>query len=211
MVDSVTIDATVNYIRNYHALAPLVTFGLFFLQAVLPVFPYMILAGAAGMLFGFWEGFLLSWLGALLGACVAFQIARALGKDWFVARINERYQLDLEAVDPKYGFWGIVIARVFPVVPTPLINVAAGVGGVSFWVFTASSALGKLPTALIYTGIGYNLYRTHDIKQTLVLIALVLLISYVGISHFRGRISTLRRHARKREPADEKTSGLIKK
>lgn len=191
-MEKTTVEATMRYISNFHGLAPLVTFGLFFIQAVLPLFPYMILAGAAGMLFGFWKGFLLAWLGALLGACVAFWISRALGKEWFVTRINERYRLDLEAIHPKYGFWGIVIARIFPVVPTPLINVAAGVGGVSFWTFLTSSALGKLPTAIVYTGMGYHLYRTGDINQTLMMLALILIISYLGISHFRSRISHTR-------------------
>lgn len=187
MVEKTSIEATMNYISKYRELAPLLTFGLFFVQAVLPVFPYMILAGAAGAIFGFWKGFLLSWLGALLGACVAFAISRRLGKEWFLARINERYQLDLESIDPKYGFWGIVIARIFPVVPTPLINVAAGIGGVSFWIFTVASAIGKLPTAIVYTGVGYHLYKTGDVLQTVVLLALLLIASYLGINHFRRK------------------------
>lgn len=188
MVENFTIDSAIKYIASFHAMAPLVALGLFFAQAILPLFPYMILAGAAGMIFGFWGGFALSWLGALLGACAAFWVSRALGKDWFVSRINKRYHFDLEAIDPKYGFWGIVIARIFPVVPTPIINVAAGVGGISFRVFVASSALGKLPTAIVYTGVGYHLYKTGNITETLLLVAIILGISFLGISHFRSRL-----------------------
>jgi len=182
-----TLEATVRYISSFNGLAPAVAFGLFFIQAVIPLFPYMILAGAAGMIFGFWEGFLLSWSGALLGACAAFWISRALGKDWFVRRVNERCRLNLEAADPRYGFWGIVIARVFPVVPTPLINVGAGVGGVPFWVFTAASAVGKIPTAIVYTGLGYHLYKTRDLAETVLLLAIILIISYIGINYYRAR------------------------
>ena len=189
MLEKATVETAIKYITSFQALAPLVTLGLFFIQAVLPVFPYMILAGAAGMVFGFWKGFVLAWVGALAGACSAFWVSRWLGKEWFVGRINERYHLDLESVDPRYGFWMILIARIFPVVPTPFINVAAGVGGVRFSVFALSSALGKIPTAVIYTAIGYNLYRTRDLTQALVLIGFILIVSYFGINHFRHRFS----------------------
>ena len=63
MLEKATVETAIKYITSFQALAPLVTLGLFFIQAVLPVFPYMILAGAAGMVFGFWKGFVLAWVG----------------------------------------------------------------------------------------------------------------------------------------------------
>ncbi|NSW83419.1 MAG: TVP38/TMEM64 family protein [Syntrophothermus sp.] len=189
MIESFSMAEVTKYINNFHALAPGVAFGLFFIQAVFPVFPYVILAGAAGMLFGFWEGFLLAWLGALSGACAAFVMARHLGYDWFSRKMSERYRLDLESINPHYGFWSIVLARIIPVVPTPLINVAAGVGGVSFRIFTLASAIGKLPTALIYTGLGYHFYRTHDLVSTITGLVLVLAAGYLVVAYLRRNSS----------------------
>ena len=65
-----------SYLKEFGFLAPFVAFGLFVLQAAVPVFPYIILAAAGGLIFGFKMGFLLSWIGALVGACVAYWICR---------------------------------------------------------------------------------------------------------------------------------------
>ncbi len=188
-MESLSVSEATKYISSYHGLGPLVAFGLFFIQAVFPVFPYFILAGAAGMLFGFLEGFLLAWLGALSGACAAFVVARYLGYDYFSRKVSQRYQVELRHINPHYGFWGIILARIIPIVPTPLINVAAGVGGVSFRVFTLASAIGKLPTALIYTGLGYHFCRKGDLATAmlwLLAVTVVLYLAAVWLRQARG-------------------------
>ncbi|MCR4401053.1 MAG: TVP38/TMEM64 family protein, partial [Syntrophomonadaceae bacterium] len=171
MGETVSLAEVLAWIRQWGALAPAVAFVLFAVQAMLPLFPYLLLAAAAGTAFGFPGGFLLAWLGALTGASMAYLACRWVGRDWLVGYVRGRFEVDLEAVDPRYGFWGILAARLFPVVPTPVINAAAGAGGVPFRVFLLSSAVGKLPTALIYSGIGYHLSLTGNLARTLVLLA----------------------------------------
>lgn len=169
-----------SYIRSYGILAPAITFVLFTLQAILPVFPYVILTAAAGLLFGFKTGFLLSWSGALTGACIAFGLCRWLGSDWVMARFGSRFDFDLRGMNSRLAFWSIIIARIIPVVPTPLINAAAALGGVGFTVFFFSSAIGKLPTALLYTGLGLSLFKIQDIKLTLTILGVILLLMAAG-------------------------------
>ncbi len=45
-----------SYVQHFGAWAPAVAFLLFIIQAALPVFPYIILAAAGGMLFGLKTG-----------------------------------------------------------------------------------------------------------------------------------------------------------
>lgn len=176
------------YLREFGMLAPFVAFGLFVIQAALPVFPFIILAAAGGLLFGLKMGFMLSWLGALVGACLAYWICRYAGSDWAKRIIKERFNYDLDQLDPGLAFWSILIARVIPVVPTPAINAAAALTGVPFWNFFFSSALGKIPTALLYTGLGISIFRSQDIKLTLVLLGIALALAAVG-HYFRCRRS----------------------
>lgn len=187
------IGNTVLYLRSWGNMGPVVAFVLFYIQAIVPVFPYMILAGAAGMVFGTWGGFLLAWQGALWGAVLVFVLSKRLGKDWFMTRLYLRYEINLEQVDNRVWFFSILIARIFPVVPTPLINVGSGLAGVSFWTFLFSSALGKIPTALIYSALGSQLYKTRNWTQAMMILGVIMLVSFVGIRYFRDRLTVFRR------------------
>jgi uncharacterized membrane protein YdjX (TVP38/TMEM64 family) len=179
-VSNLSVSMVINYIRAFGILAPLVAFVLFMVQAALPVFPYIVLAAAGGLLFGFKLGFLLSWLGALAGACLAYWICKLLGGEWAARKIKERWGYDVKRVNGEMAFWTIVLARVVPVVPTPIINVAAALGGVPFWNFFFSSAIGKIPSAVLYTGLGICLFQTRDIKLTLAIIAAIIALVAVG-------------------------------
>lgn len=173
------------YLKEFGFLAPFVAFGLFVLQAAVPVFPYIILAAAGGLLFGFKMGFLLSWIGALVGACVAYWICRYAASDWAKKVIKMRFNYDIDRMDSGLAFWSILIARIIPVVPTPAINAAAAMSGVSFWNFFVSSALGKIPTAILYTGLGISIFKYQDIKLTLIILGLIIVLAAAG--HYFSR------------------------
>ncbi|HNX28192.1 MAG TPA: TVP38/TMEM64 family protein [Syntrophomonadaceae bacterium] len=173
------------YLKEFGFLAPFIAFGLFVLQAALPIFPYIILAAAGGLLFGWKMGFLLSWLGALAGACVAYWICRYAGSDWAKNVIKKRFNYDIDKIDSGLAFWSILIARIIPVIPTPAINAAAALTGVSFWNFFVSSALGKIPTAILYTGLGISIFKYQDIKLTLIILGLIIALAAVG--HYYSR------------------------
>ena len=118
-LDSITAIST--FLKSYGLLAPIVASALFIVQAIFPVFPYVILAAAGGLLFGFKLGFLLAWSGALAGACLAYWICRLAGSEWVIKTIQSRFSYDIRDIDTRLAFWSIIIARVLPVVPTPII------------------------------------------------------------------------------------------
>ncbi len=184
---NVSINVVINYVQSFGIMAPLAAFLLFALQAALPVFPYVVLASACGMLFGFKLGFLLSWSGALLGACVAYTLSRLAGGNWVCQKIQSRWGYDVQHFNREAAFWGILLARIIPVIPTPLINIAAGIGKVPFWHFFFSSALGKIPTALLYTGLGISLLRNRDVKSTLLILGIILVLALPGRCLTKGR------------------------
>lgn len=171
-----TINSVIAYINGFGIFAPIVAFILFMIQAILPVFPYVILTAAGGILFGFKLGFFLSWLGALTGACVAYWICRLLGYSQFLQRFYARTGYDVRQLDSSMAFWTIVVARIIPVVPTPLINIAAALGGVSFPNFFASSAIGKIPSAVLYTGLGLALFNAKNVHTALIILGVTLLV-----------------------------------
>jgi Uncharacterized conserved protein len=179
-----SLHSIILYINGFGIFAPLAAFILFMIQAILPVFPYVILAAAGGIIFGFKLGVLLSWLGALTGACIAYWMCRVLGYSRFLQRFYTRMGYDVRQLDSSMAFWTIIVARIIPIIPTPLINAAAALGGVSFPNFVASSAIGKIPSAVLYTGLGLALVKSKNIKTFLLIIGLTLafflLVKYQG-------------------------------
>lgn len=182
-----------SYLKDFGILAPAVAFILFVVQAALPIFPYIILASVGGLLFGFKLGFFLSWSGALVGACLAYWICRLSASEWVITTIEKKYNYDLREINGELAFWSIVIARVIPVIPTPLINVVAALSGVSFWNFFFSSAIGKIPTAVLYTGLGVCLFNPQDAKMTLLIIGAILTLVIVGRYLSKGKIRIINR------------------
>lgn len=186
--DFSSIDSTVYYLKSFGVHGPLVTFILFFLQAIAPIIPYIIIAGAAGMIFGKWVGFLLAWLGALMGAWFLFWISGKIAGNKWLVKLQQHYNFNVDRIDGRHIFWVLLACRIFPVVPTFLINIGAALAGVNPKIFFFSSALGKLPWAFIYVALGDYLMKSKNISNTLTLIGLLLLVSFLGINFLRRRL-----------------------
>ncbi|HZK42876.1 MAG TPA: TVP38/TMEM64 family protein [Syntrophomonadaceae bacterium] len=176
-----------NYLTNSGFLGPATAFFLFVIQAALPVFPYIILASVGGMLFGFKAGVLISWSGALAGASLAYWFFRLSGSEWIAIQLKKRFNYEIQEVNEELAFWSIIMARIVPVIPTPLINVVAALGGVSFRNFFLSSAIGKIPSAVLYTGLGVALFSKQDIKITLIIIGAILALIILGRCLTKGK------------------------
>src|SRR5262245_46964575 len=74
---------------------PVVLFILFVLQVFLAFIPGQALMVACGYLYGFWGGFLLSWLSLVVGGEIAYILARNYGRPfaekWISPTVLERW------------------------------------------------------------------------------------------------------------------------
>jgi uncharacterized membrane protein YdjX (TVP38/TMEM64 family) len=140
------------------------------------MFPGPILAGASGLLFGTALGFPLALLSAVLGASLAFLIARVVGGD-AVERIAGRRVLAAYELVGRRGFVSILYARIAPGVPYSLVNYAAGLTKIRLATFAAATALGAAPRAFAYTALGGslgNLRSPEAIAAVCVLVVMAL-------------------------------------
>lgn len=171
---------------------PFIAFGLFYIQAAFPIVPYALIAGAAGMVYGKFWGFWLAYLGALSGATSLFLLVRTASRDRFVRLVMKKYNFDLKGQNPRRVFGILLVMRLFPVVPTPVINVGSAVSGVSLPVFFFSSMLGKIPWAAVYVCLGDYLIRTHNLVGTVTTILFIIMVSILGVRYFRPHLPVSR-------------------
>jgi uncharacterized membrane protein YdjX (TVP38/TMEM64 family) len=143
-------------IASWGAAAPIASVGLMVLHSFLP-FPAELLAVANGMLFGFGFGLLVTWAGAMLGALLAFALARSLGQPFVRRRLGERRWAQLEAWTSGAGIEALILARLTPVISFNLVNYAAGLAGVRWWRFTWTTAVGILPITIASVLVGSHM------------------------------------------------------
>lgn len=138
-------------VESSRGLAPVVYVLLLVAQAVLAPLPAPVVAAAGGYAFGTFKGFLLTWLGALLGGAASFWISRLLGRR-SVARSERIKKLDRNI--ERHGALVIFLLRLVPLISFDAISYAAGLSGLSFWKFLAATALGIVPGTFVFVYMG---------------------------------------------------------
>ena len=156
------------------AYAVAVTFGL----------PATAFTLAGGALFGLGAGLLLNWIGATIGALLAYSFAGALCGESCRALLGRRAEA-LEQMAVAHGFLGTLRLRLIPVVPFTLLNYGAALAGVRRRDYLLATAIGIIPGAAVYTYFAESLVQGIEGagRQALVNVtiagALLILLSFV--------------------------------
>ncbi|MDE5413707.1 TVP38/TMEM64 family protein [Alkalihalobacterium chitinilyticum] len=137
-----------------------VTFILMIIQNAFTLIPLLLLITFNMVLFGFFYGVIWSWLTSVVAAVIIFLVARYIFQDRLVEKLNTDLKDKIEANGLLYVF----IGRVFPFVPTSLVNIVSAVSSIHLKHFLAATAcgnliyfflLGLLPMSLIKLGLNY--------------------------------------------------------
>lgn len=106
-----------------------------------------------GFLFGMWMGAALSVLGATAGSIAIFLAARTAFYDLFHARAGVALAR-LEDGFRRDSFSYLLFLRLVPIFPFWLINIVSALLGMRLDRFVLATAIGIVPAALIYAGLG---------------------------------------------------------
>ena len=131
-----------------------IAFIALYAVATVAFLPGSILTLGAGVVFGVIEGSSYVFIGAMIGAILAFLVGRYLARDWVARKIesNEKFR----AVDKAVGREGskiVLLTRLSPVFPFNLLNYGFGVTGVSLKDYIFGSC-GILPGTIMYVYLG---------------------------------------------------------
>lgn len=168
-----------DFIDEYGPYAMLVSAALMVFQSIAAPLPAFLITFANANLFGWWQGAILSWSSAMVGAAVCFYIARILGRD-IVEKLTSK--TGLESVDrffEKYGKQSILIARLLPFMSFDIVSYAAGLTSMNFWGFFIATGIGQLPATIIYSYVGGMLTGGAKLLVTALLILFALSVLVV--------------------------------
>ncbi len=148
-----SVQAIENLIRSWGAWGVMASIGLMILHSFVP-FPAEFLALANGMVYGPVWGTAITWTGAMLGAYLAFGLARHLGRPFVEVMVARKNWNLFDEWTAAHAGRLVLIGRFVPVIAFNLINYAAGLIGISWWTFTWATGIGILPMTVLMVMMG---------------------------------------------------------
>jgi uncharacterized membrane protein YdjX (TVP38/TMEM64 family) len=136
----------------------------------------------AGFLYGTVWGALYVDVAATLGAVAAFEISRNMAGQWIQDKWDAQLQRFNRAV-VTYGCEYLLMVRMIPLMPYFLVNFLAGLTKVRTLTFAWTTALGSLPSILIFCHAGRQLLTIKSVDQVLtvnVIVTLALVAGFIG-------------------------------
>ncbi|WP_347861208.1 TVP38/TMEM64 family protein [Salimicrobium sp. PL1-032A] len=147
------------------------------IEAFLPVLPLIVFVVANAVVYGLFQGFLYSWIGATTGAVLVFLLVRKLGRQRFFLFLRKHKQVKRVMVWlEEHGFGPLFLLMCFPFSPSAIINVVAGLSGVKTRDFLLAAVLGKSVMIFSITFVGDSItsFTSNPVKTIVVLIGISL-------------------------------------
>ena len=156
---------------------PIVFIAIYASRAVILVIPVGVMSLAGGLAYGKWWGTALIMVGAVLGSCLAFLVARHLGRR-FIEQFAWLHKGRIGSFDEgseAHGLRIILTARLIPLFQYDAVNYGAGLSKMRFRDYALGSAIGMLPGGFINATLGSSLTNVASAQFVVALLAFTLL------------------------------------
>lgn len=148
-LDANHVTAFAQSLRDHNSLpATIAIFVAVYAIAITLGVPATVFMIAGGALFGTLVATPIITAGSILGAAGGYWLARLVGADRVQRAMRRTGKLD--ALTSMRDFPRVLRLRLIPVIPFAVISYAAGLCGAPFVRYVAATAIGALPTTIVY-------------------------------------------------------------
>lgn len=152
----------------------LITLLLMLLQNILSFFPLLLLVTVNISLFGFLYGYLWSLVSSIAGSLAAFLLVRYGLQSFFINKINVKLIQRIE----RNGFYVVFMMRIFPLLPTSIVNIAVGLSTVKWRGFLYGTIFGNMIYLFVLALIPAGL-MSESVDAYVLVVIFILLIAAV--------------------------------
>ena len=154
VLGSANLDTVIAYIRSFGGYAMAFSFGLMVFSSLIAPLPAFMITLSNAAIFGWWQGAILSWSSAMVGAALCFLLARILGRDVVEKLAGKGALAGVEGYFKKHGTKTILICRLLPFVSFDGVSYFAGLTPIKFLPFFIATGLGQTPATIVYSYVG---------------------------------------------------------
>ena len=154
VLGSANLDKVADYIRSFGGWAMTLSFLLMVFSSLIAPLPAFMISLSNAAIFGWWQGAILSWSSAMVGAALCFGISRALGRDVVEKFAGQGALASVEGYFEKYGTKTILICRLLPFVSFDAVSYFAGLTPMKFLPFFIATGIGQTPATIVYSYVG---------------------------------------------------------
>ncbi len=159
------------------------TFIIMLIQNSFTVIPLVLVVTVNIALFGFFYGFMWSWLTSIVSASLIFITIRSTFQSWLLNKINSK----ILNIEKDMGFIYILQGRIIPFIPASFINIAAGLSTISFRSYFFGTAIGNFIYFIILAFIPAGLLAGNLDLLALGIIGIMLFFAIILYRKFRKR------------------------
>jgi uncharacterized membrane protein YdjX (TVP38/TMEM64 family) len=168
-----------DYLNSFGKTGFLVYVLMQVIQVVIAVIPADIISVCGGFVYGIPLGFILTFVGVMLGSVIAFYISRIFGYDLvsgFIAK--EKIEKLSGILNSTKGTVGLFIICSIPFIPKDILIYIAGLTPVKASRLFLVYGLSRIPATLIWVSIGANAYK-DNIRGIVINMAVLLIMLFV--------------------------------
>ncbi|MGL5574256.1 MAG: TVP38/TMEM64 family protein [Sarcina sp.] len=164
-------------LESYGGFGRVIYFIICFLQPIILPLPEPITITAGNLVFGKLIGFILGFLGTVLGIVTMFTISRVGNKKLKLNIINSKNLEKYNKLVEKNETFILIILFIFPILPDEIICIGAGLGLIKFKKFLLIAIFSKLFTVGMYSissGVVKDILELNLIYQLLIVLAITI-------------------------------------
>jgi len=161
-----------------------IPFGFFivFLECFIPALPLSVFVALNVNAFVFFIGTFISWIATSSGSVICYTLYKLFKEKLFILLPKRKYLHMINSGIEKFKsikFTQLVLILTLPFTPSFLINILAGLSGMSKDKFIISVLIGKLFEVIFWGYIGKSLIESLGDIRSLAYILITLVIAYI--------------------------------
>ncbi len=183
-------DVIRNYIIGFGIWAPIVFVLLQIIQVVLTPVSHYAVGLAGGFIFGTWYGFLLNYIGRVIGHFIAFLISRTIGRPIVEKLVKPENLAKYDKFWEKGGSFLLFLIYYVPLFPDDEMSYIAGTSKIKLLPFIMANVFGQTggALALAYLGNGIKIKTITFVIVFLITCVLAAIFSWIWWKKYRPKL-----------------------
>lgn len=167
-------------VNNSAFFGPLFACLLIYLESMIPILPLFVFITITFMAYGYFFGFIISYILTSLGCFSAFFLCRKFFKNYFQKKVRKNPKFDklMRRID-KIKLTELAVLIAIPFTPAFLVNIASSLSEMSFKKFMIAILIGKISLVFFWGFIGTSLVESLKNPKIIIVVIILLLLSYL--------------------------------